>query len=282
MQLTVDNIQEYKGIYEPSIRAKYLCDSGYHIVENFITLEFANKLRLEVLHQFSYQTKEYSIAPNDSEYGQVRSPFLESQLIRDFISSDNLIEIARNNLIGCPIFHLVNGQVVAPNNAHNQSKWHKDLNKVHISSPPLAVNCLLFLGSVEHSTELQTSYFNQIGTQDFLIVPQSHMSSNVPEFTAESQLLRIRPGTLLIFNSLLWHRVVNMSCYQFFLNVMFTEPFIKQQLLRAGASEDWMQANGGIDSPLSQLLGFWSQPPASIDEFRNPPGGLRSYRGNQG
>jgi hypothetical protein len=278
----MDDIQEYRGLRQPEVKAKYLAKSGYHVANDFVSLEQANELRLEVYSHFLQQTRDYLIPPNDPEYGQVRSPFLESKLIRAFITSDPLTAIAKANLIGCPIFHLVNGQVVVPDSSHNQSKWHKDLNKAHISFPPLAINCLLFLGSLPIGSNLAKSQASQLGIQDFLIVPRSHLVHNLPNFATESFRLSLRPGTLLIFNSLLWHRVVNMNCYQFFLNIMYTEPFVKQQIFRAGASVDWIQANGGCDSDLAQLLGFWSQPPASIQEFRNPPGGTRSYRANQG
>ena len=103
------------------------------------------------------------------------------------------------------------------------------------------------------------------------------------DFESNMKRISINPGQLLIFDSLLWHRVVPCKLNnQMFLNVMFTAAFLKQQINLLGTNLDWIEKHGGLENQLARILGYWSRPPKDIDEFRNPKDGIRTYRSNQG
>ena len=88
--------------------------------------------------------------------------------------------------------------------------------------------------------------------------------------------------TILVFNSQLWHRVESSSNDQLFLNMMFTEPFIKQQINLLGSTKEWIDKHSNLESDLARLLGWWARSPADLNEFRNPPDNIRTYRSGQG
>lgn len=283
----MDRIQLFKGLEDSKKNCPYILTKeqilsldnlGYCVVNEFLTKELIVTLINDIYTEFKSQISEWSIPPSSPEYGQVRSPFLSSDSILDLIVNSKLTALFRYLLIGSPIYHLVNGQVTQPNSSHNQTCWHRDLNKAHISKPPLAFNALTFLGELSNPINLS---LNNLIPQSFDIVPKSHKIYGLPDFSSSSSIVLI-PGSVLIFNSLLWHRVTNSSNPQFFLNIMATEPFIKQQIDKLGASNEWLDAHGGLESTLAQFLGFWSKPPSSIEEFRNPIDGIRSYRSGQG
>ena len=89
----------------------------------------------------------------------------------------------------------MNGQVTQPGLDHNQSKWHRDFNKLHISDPPIAFNALFMLGELKGIEEISNEKLN---TQKFEIIPKSH-KSRFSRTQAESII--VQPGSILLFNS---------------------------------------------------------------------------------
>lgn len=248
--------------------------AGYEIIQNFIKLKEIKDIRKEII----YCEKLQNVNKESNEYGQVRSPLINSKTLLNFLIGKEINEIFVQLINGGSICHLYNGQICRKKYMHNQSLWHRDLNKHYISEPPLAFNALLFLG--------QTSDEVDLFTQKFDILNGSHLFKFQPsqkDFEKTAKRLELNPGDLLVFNSLLWHRVVPcMHDNQMFLNTMFTAAFIKQQIELLGTSQEWILNNGGLDSNLARICGYWSRPPKNIDEFRNPIDGIRTYRANQG
>ena len=248
--------------------------SGFEIIKNFITLEEIKIIRKEII----FCEKSQNVKNNSPEYGQVRSPFICSKILLEFLKKKELNDIFNELINEGSICHLNNGQICRKKFMHNQSLWHRDLNKHYISEPPLAFNALLFLGQTNNEVDLIP--------QKFDILNGSHLFKFQPsdsDFEKAAKRLELNPGDLLVFNSLLWHRVV--ACEydnQMFLNTMFTAAFIKQQIDLLGTTEEWILQNGGLDSNLAKICGYWSRAPKDLDQFRNPKDGIRTYRPNQG
>ena len=283
----MDQIQHFRGLgkrvkkFPDILRSSDIEDletNGYCILESFLDEEDILNLIREIKNEHEYQTRKWKLTSTSPEYGQVRSPIHKSEVILDLIRNKDLVEILESLFVGSPIYHLVNGQVTQPGLSHNQSKWHRDFNKLHISNPPIAFNALFMLGELKCVEGISNQ---KLDTPKLELIPKSHKEVDFPDQTRAESII-VQPGSILLFNSLLWHRVSESENYQFFLNIMATEPFIKQQIDRLGTSLAWLDAHGGLETKLAQLLGFWSKPPSSIDEFRNPVGGIRSYRSGQG
>lgn len=248
--------------------------SGYSVFDDFVSNDELIILRSELLNA----EKKQIVNTQNNEYGQVRLPHLFSEKLCNYLKSNKLINIFDNLINTGSICHLYNGQICRNEHSHNQSLWHRDLNKPYISSPPLAYNALLFLGESDDELSLHS--------QKFDILPSSNILSTMPkqnDFERNMKRIIINPGQLLIFDSLLWHRVVPCKLNnQMFLNVMFTAAFLKQQINLLGTNLDWIENHGGLENQLARILGYWSRPPKDIDEFRNPKDGIRTYRSNQG
>ena len=277
--------QEYVGInqnktFNNAENKKLQEGSGYYVINDFIPLEDIRKIVQDLLLIEKKQISTTRLSPNSSEFGQIRSPFIDSEFITKLLCSDLIIGLVKKHLVGNGICHLFNGQIIRQRSFHNQSLWHRDFNKVHISKPIVSFNVLFMLGeylNIEEFSTLQKKH-------SFAIIPgsQSLYGSPSESLLKEKKIISINPGSLLIFNSQLWHKVLSLKHDQMFLNMMFTEPFIKQQINLLGSTKDWINKNADIDSDLARLLGWWSRSPKNVNEFRNPPDNIRTYRSNQG
>jgi ectoine hydroxylase-related dioxygenase (phytanoyl-CoA dioxygenase family) len=190
------------------------------------------------------------------------------------------LALVKKHIVGNGICHLLNGQIVRSSNIHNQSLWHRDFNKTHISKPIMSFNTLFMLG--EYS---DINNFNTLQDKHrFSIIPFSQKLYGKPDenLLKKEEIITCEPGSLLVFNSQLWHKVLVSGLDQMFLNIMFTEPFIKQQINLLGASEDWINKYSSTESELARLLGWWSRSPKDLKEFRSPPLDIRTYRSGQG
>ncbi len=253
---------------------------GYYVIDNVISLEDLRLISQNLIEIEKQQLDTMSIDETSPEYGQIRSPFLFSKTIRRLLCSELIIKLVKKHLVGNGICHLVNGQIVRKSNAHNQSLYHRDFNKTHISNPIIAFNTLFMLGEYSDIKNLST----QRKKHKFAVLPKSHNIYGLPNksLLKKEKIISLKPGSLLVFNSQLWHRVLNTKNDQLFLNIMFTEPFIKQQINLLGTSIEWINEHSNIESDLARLLGWWSRPPVNIEEFRNPPNNIRTYRPRQG
>ncbi|KGG00265.1 MULTISPECIES: hypothetical protein [Prochlorococcus] len=277
--------QEYVGINKgkdsDNLRHNDLTNGcGYYIIDNFIPIKELKKIFNDLLfidtNQFS--NKENNI--NSSEYGQIRSPFLSSESIRNLLCSEMILRLVNDHLVGNGICHLFNGQIVRRGSDHNQSLWHRDFNKVHISNPIMSFNTLFMLGEYLDINDFSTLQKKH----SFELIPFSQLSYGPPtkSLLKEKKIISVFPGSILVFNSQLWHRVKSNSNEQLFLNIMFTEPFIKQQINLLGSTKEWIDKYSNSESDLARLLGWWARPPADLNEFRNPPDHVRTYRSGQG
>ena len=248
--------------------------SGYEVIQKYINPEEIKDIRKEII----YCEKLQNVNNTSPEYGQVRSPLISSKILLEYLTKKELNNIFNQLINEGSICHLYNGQICRKKYMHNQSLWHRDLNKHYISEPPLAYNALLFLGQTDNEID--------IIPQKFDILNGSHLFKFLPsesDFKKTAIRLELNPGDLLVFNSLVWHRVVPCEYEnQMFLNTMFTAAFIKQQLDLLGTTEEWIIENGGLDSKLAKICGYWSRAPKNLDQFRNPKDGIRTYRANQG
>lgn len=112
----------------------------------------------------------------------------------------------------------------------------------------------------------------------------SHRRAERPtaaEFSAAAEQAVGAKGSILLFNSNLWHRGGNNTTDQPRRSVtpMFSRPFFKPQFDYCRALG--YERVGRLAGNLQQLLGYFSRVPASLDEWYQPPS-RRAYRPDQG
>lgn len=140
---------------------------------------------------------------------------------------------------------------------YHQSAFHRDLPYQHFTtSRPLAANVLICIDPFDASTG---------GT---FFVPGSHLHEQFPSDDyvrgAERQI-EAAPGSALIMNSMLYHRAgTNHSAQRRRgVNTVYALPFVKQQIVLPGL----LGGRYADDPKLARLLGYESDPPASIEAW---------------
>ncbi len=170
--------------------------------------------------------------------------------------------------------YILNSFGGAINSAHSRSyahEIHRDIRS-YSGGLPLLLNTLVMF---DEFTEQNGATF---------LMPGAHNLENKPtkeEFYATAQRALGPPGSILMFNSNLWHAGGDNDTNKPRRSVtpMFCRPFVKQQFdypraLGYGKGEDF--------SPfLRQVLGYNARTPATLDEWYQPPE-KRMYRSGQG
>ena len=245
---------------------------GYTVIENVLS-ENACRITAEKLDKINEDEKE--------EFGVERLKKLnEIGILRVLLSKDeyftNLILHPKvypliSVIIGeTAILHLQNAIVVYPEKKHGQSHFHRDFAKDFVSSKPLSLNALWMIDEFNNKTGATW------------IVPGTHKMEDWPssEYLENNAIQASgKAGSVLVFDSMLIHRGgSNISnIIRRAVNHQFTRPFIKQQI----ELPSYLGNKYDKNSKIGQVLGYWSIPPKSVDQFRCKPE-ERTYRSGQG
>ncbi|CAN0600359.1 unnamed protein product, partial [Laminaria digitata] len=131
-----------------------------------------------------------------NDHGVVRSPFLQSDLIRQICFSDLVLKILDRVFAGQVVFHVNRAVVSDPARKHPAAIWHREPAYVDFTaSRPLA---LTFLHLVDESNSENGG---------LTLLSGSHKWENFPsdEFVRRNSIIPDMPqGALLVFNSLMF------------------------------------------------------------------------------
>ncbi len=108
----------------------------------------------------------------------------------------------------------------------------------------------------------------------------SHRQASAPSpahFFAQAQQICAQAGSLLLFDSRLWHAAGHntTSAVRRGLTLTYSRPFLKPQFDYLG------QCRGELSDHLKQILGYYSRVPAALAQWYAPPE-ARFYRPGQG
>ncbi len=156
------------------------------------------------------------------------------------------------------ILNLQNGIISLPKEEHHQSSWHRDLPYQNfVISRPIAVNAFFCIDDFSPETG---------GTE---LIPYTHKMETLPSndfINRHKVILNCPAGSVVIFDSMVLHRAGYNSSDQVRrgVNHIFSVPIMKQQydfpaMLKGKHSEDPF---------LNRLLGYDSQVPSSVSEWR--------------
>lgn len=247
-------------------------EDGFTIVNDVLTLdecklisEKLDKLTDEDLKHFD---KERLTELN--EIGIIRALMAKDEYFTTLILHPKVYPIVSAILGETAIVHLQNSLIVYPEKKHGQSHFHRDFQKDFTSTEPLSLNALWMIDLFDNETGATW------------IVPGTHKESKLPsEEFLEKNALQVngKAGSVMIFDSMLIHRGGSntSNIIRRAVNHQFTRPFIKQQINLPNLLREKYDKN----SKLGQVLGYWSIPPDSVEEFRCDPD-KRTYRSGQG
>lgn len=170
----------------------------------------------------------------------------------------SVLSLVRNLIGDFVVLHLQNGILNTPDERHHQMAWHRDLPYQNwVISKPLAVNAMFCLDPFT----VQTGCTH--------VLPHSHHLEQFPgpDYVERHAVPVVaEAGSVFLFDSMVFHRAGRntSSNVRRGINHLFTVPLIKQQI-------DFPRALGkryATDPVFSQLFGYTSQPPSSVEEWR--------------
>ncbi len=156
------------------------------------------------------------------------------------------------------ILHLQNAIINHSNEEHHQSSWHRDLPYQNYTiSSPLALNAFI---CIDPFTETSGSTF---------VVPYTHNLETIPStgFIEKNKVQLIaKSGSVVFFDSMLLHKAGYNSAgfTRRAINNVFVKPILKQQI----SLPEFLGENYTNDPALKQLLGYGSNVPKSVTEWR--------------
>ena len=146
--------------------------------------------------------------------------------------------------------------------------------RIHVDSPRLIPGYVTNMGA----TILLDDFTEENGATWFL--PGSQEQADAPaenQFYERAQRVIAPAGSVFFFNARLWHAggMNKTSRWRHALTINACRPYMKQRIdiPRAMSRMDL----SGVSDQAKQKLGFFAQPPASLEEYYLPPE-LRSYR----
>jgi ectoine hydroxylase-related dioxygenase (phytanoyl-CoA dioxygenase family) len=239
--------------------------NGYCVIPDEISPSDVNNCSTEIDRLLANQQKEFGEENLNliNDHGVVRSPFLDSALIRKICFGDLVLQILDRVFGEQVVFHVNRAVVSDPARKHPAAIWHREPAYVDFTaSRPLA---LTFLHLIDESN---------CRNGGLALLPGSHKWENFPsdEFVRRNGVVPDMPkGALLVFNSLMFHAgTENLgTVLRRSLVTIFTSPIIKQQvdvpnMIRKRGCEGIVEKipNGRF------LLGFQTELKKSDEDYR--------------
>lgn len=245
---------------------KELEEEGYFITGKIFDDEFISKIKAE-LEAAIEQEARFHQSTDYKDYGMLLACPVYGGAFLELLANQTLIE-PFNWMLGetCIIYVYTSSSM--PPHGSNYSK------RVHVDRPMLipgfneSLACLIPLDDFTEANG--ATYF----------LPRSHKSPQKPEenfFYRNARRLIAERGSVFYFNPRLWHSGGDntTSRWRHSVGMAMVRPYMKQRI-------DLPRAMKGMDlsrvpERVLQKLGFFAQPPTSLEEYYAPPE-KRPYR----
>ena len=247
------------------VRARIEVD-GYVILPDILEPSFVTRARRELAQAIAADSGRYGPRA-ERDYGMVMLCALHGGSFLDLFENDRLLA-PFNAVLGdeCIVYAYTSSSM--PPGGVNYS------GRVHVDSPRLIQGYVTNMGV----TILLDDFTEDNGATWFL--PGSHTRSDAPtedEFYQQARRVIAPAGSAFFFNARLWHAggINTTPSWRHALTINMCRAYMKQRI-------DIPRAMAGMDvdavsDKVKQKLGFFAQPPASLDEYYLPPE-QRSYR----
>jgi ectoine hydroxylase-related dioxygenase (phytanoyl-CoA dioxygenase family) len=245
---------------------------GYSIMESVIDRNEAARISSLLDEAYVKQEREFGAdrLKKLNEHPTHRGLLAEDAVFRDMVINPKVWPVIGAILGETAILNLQNASAAFPHTKHFQSAYHKDFAKDFVVDKPISINAFWCI----------TDFFPENGAT--WVVPGSHKLSYFPTagFIERNGVQMQAPaGSVIFWDSLLLHKAGynRTDTTRYGINHMYTRPFIKQQI----DFPQYLKGKIDAESKLGQVLGFWTIPPKSVQEFRVDPD-KRTYRAYQG
>lgn len=229
---------------------------GYAVLSSAYDTAELQKISSEFdrIHRQYIATHGEDYLKNIGENHTIRAPLTQgsSAFIRLAFNA-NLLQALKKLIAGKFILNQQNGIINPPQQAYNQSAWHRDLPYQHfLSTTPLAVNALFCLD--DFTTENGATF----------VLPASHKSATFPSrlFVKKNALqIEAKAGSFILLDCMLFHAggFNSTRTPRRAINHVYNIPFFKQQINLPA------NLNGVELSPEERsILGFHYIEPVSV------------------
>lgn len=247
-------------------RKRLFHEQGFLLRERLLTRDKVNALRAEL---------EVAIARESEAYGKV-APQNYAMLLAVPIYGGELLHLAEdrelfavpNEVLGeqC-IVHVYTSSSMPPGGGNYASRIHRERNERYPDIPDFVAMIILL---DDFTAENGATWY----------LPASHKQKEAPtvtEFYKRAQRLVAPAGSVFYFDWRLWHAggVNQTAVWRHALAMGITPAYHKQKIDLPRAIPKAFASQ--LDDFALQKLGFFSVPPASLDEYYAPPE-KRTYR----
>jgi ectoine hydroxylase-related dioxygenase (phytanoyl-CoA dioxygenase family) len=239
---------------------------GYLILPGILEPSFVARAKRELVQAIDRDTGRYGPRA-ERDYGMVMLCALHGGSFLDLFDNDRLLA-PFNAVLGdeCIVYAYTSSSM--PPGGTNYS------TRIHVDSPRIIQGYVTNMGA----TILLDDFTADNGATWFL--PGSHERADAPsdeEFYLQARRVIAPAGSVFFFNARLWHAggVNQTPTWRHALTINACRSYMKQRIDIPRAMAGMNLA--GVSDTVKQKLGFFAQPPASLEEYYLPPE-QRSYR----
>lgn len=253
--------------------ARRMKEQGWVIFESAIDADLVRRMNAEVEKAWE-TTREIMIRNgvfNDAELTVHHLIGQQPSFLEYLAQTEPLEPYFQHYFRGRYILNSFGGAINTPGRTSYAQRIHRDI-RTYSGDMPLLLNTLVTL---DDFTADNGSTWMMTG---------SHYTEEKPSqeaFDAVAEQAICPAGSLLVFNSNLWHSGGDNRTEKPRRSVtpMYCRPFIKQQFDYPRAVG--YEAAGALSDHTRQIVGFNARVPATLDEWYQPPA-KRMYKGDQG
>ena len=243
-----------------------IASDGYVILPDILDPAFIERARRELEQAIAIDTGRYGPRA-ERDYGMVMLCALHGGSFLDLLDNDRLV-VPFSAVLGDEWIVYAYTSSSMPPGGGNYSV------RIHVDSPRIIPGYVTNMGA----TILLDDFTEENGATWFL--PGSQEQAETPSeerFYGNGQRVIARAGSVFFFNARLWHAgAINAtSSWRHALTINACRPYMKQRIDIPRAMNGMDLA--GVSDRVKQKLGFFAQPPASLEEYYLPPE-QRSYR----
>jgi len=246
--------------------SKAIADEGCLVLRDVLAPAFVARAKGELMAAIESDSRTYGDRAK-RDYAMVMLCSLYGGPFLELFDNERLME-PFNAVLGdeCIVYAYTSSSM--PPTGRNYSV------RVHTDCPRIIPGYVTNMGA----TILLDDFTEDNGATWYL--PRSQWQAEAPsedEFYTRAKRLIAPAGSVLFFNARIWHAGGDNKTdrWRHALTINMCRPYMKQRIdiPRAMQGMDL----GGVSDRVKQKLGFYSQPPASLEEYYLPPD-QRSFR----
>jgi ectoine hydroxylase-related dioxygenase (phytanoyl-CoA dioxygenase family) len=243
---------------------------GYTVLPDLLSATQLTEARERLDRVYAEQEKEFGrdALAAIHELHVARLPLAYDDWFLALANHPAVLDLVRQCLGSFVVLHLQNGILNMPGQVHHQSAWHRDLPYQEWTiSKPLALSALFCLDPFT------------LETGSTHVLPYSHKFESLPPMDhveRHAAIAAAAAGSVIIFDCMLFHRAGHNTSASIRrgVNHVYSIPLLNMQI----DIPRTLQGKHSDQDSLAQLLGYSSQVPATVLEWRRARQGRSKSR----